>query len=128
MVLGGMNRQFRRRKREDQPSMSGIYERSSQHVPEEGAISHRILAIYDYVSAKDHELPLPCTSDYGRVFNGEIYTRRENNGPSIFALSDESAVTPWVIPAHQPSDFPEGHRSHPVERTMMATLDRSWPK
>src|SRR5262245_9386698 len=53
--LGGMNGQFCRRQREDQPPMAGVHCRKSEYVPAEGAISRCILAVEDYVRAKNHE-------------------------------------------------------------------------
>ena len=59
-----MNRQFRRREREDQPSVASIHGCSSEDLTEKGAISRRILAVYNYMGTKDHErapfsLPTP---------------------------------------------------------------------
>src|SRR5262245_25988047 len=57
-VLGGMNGQLCRRQREDEPPVAGVHCRKSEYVPAEGAISRGILAVEDYVRAKDHE-PFP---------------------------------------------------------------------
>src|SRR5215468_7783109 len=54
-LLGGMNGQFCRRQREDQPPVTGVHCRKSEYVPAEGAISRCILAVEDYVRAKNHE-------------------------------------------------------------------------
>ena len=43
-IFGGMNRHFRRRQREDQPSVAGVHGLKSEAVPEEGPISRRVLA------------------------------------------------------------------------------------
>src|SRR5450432_576543 len=56
ILLRGMNRHLRRRQRENQPPVASVHGCKSQDVPEESPISHRILAIYDYVCTKDHEL------------------------------------------------------------------------
>jgi len=54
--FGWMNRNFRRRQRENQPSVASVYGRKSQDLAEKGAISCRILAVKDYMGAKDHQL------------------------------------------------------------------------
>src|SRR3954462_15344321 len=54
MLLGRMNRQFRRRERDDQPSMASIHGCSSEDLTEKGAISGRILAVHNYMGTKDH--------------------------------------------------------------------------
>jgi len=62
-LFGGMNRRFRWRQREDQPSAAGVNAGKAEDVPEERAIGRRILAIYDYMGAKDHPLlPSPRTN------------------------------------------------------------------
>src|ERR1700722_2091716 len=58
VLFGGMNRRFRWRQRENQPPVAGVYGGKSEDVPEEGAISRRILAVHDHVGAKDHALLL----------------------------------------------------------------------
>src|SRR5215813_13050761 len=47
-VFGGMNCHFCRRQREDQPSMARFHRCKSGDVPQEGAISCRILAVHNY--------------------------------------------------------------------------------
>src|ERR1700719_1430039 len=47
ILLGGMNRHFRWRQREDQPSVAGVHRWKSEDLLEECAISRRILAVYD---------------------------------------------------------------------------------
>src|SRR5450631_1992252 len=56
VLLGGMKGRFRRRHRKDQPSVPGIYAGKSEDVPEKCAIGFRVLAIKNYVRAKDHEV------------------------------------------------------------------------
>src|SRR5262245_12816490 len=54
--LGGMNSHFRRRQREDQPSMAGVHRGKSEDVPTEGAISRRIVAVENYVRTQHHSV------------------------------------------------------------------------
>src|SRR6266581_3082521 len=54
ILLAGMERRFRGRQREDQPSTAGIHGCKSQNVPEEGAIGSRVLAVYHYVCTGNH--------------------------------------------------------------------------
>src|SRR6266850_1117117 len=56
ILFGRMNRHFCRRQREDQPSVASVHRCKSKDVTKEGAISRRILAVYDDMPAKDHEL------------------------------------------------------------------------
>jgi hypothetical protein len=58
ILFGGMNRRFRRRQGEDQPSVACVYRGKSEGLPQESAISLRILAEYHYMDAKDHPLLL----------------------------------------------------------------------
>src|SRR5262245_64989225 len=51
-----MKRGFRRRHREDQPAMSGVYGRKSKDISKKGAVCFRILTVDDHMSAKDHEV------------------------------------------------------------------------
>src|SRR5437762_7124076 len=55
ILFGGMNCHFRRRQREDEPSMASIHGRESENLAEKGAISRRILAVNDDMGSKDHE-------------------------------------------------------------------------
>jgi hypothetical protein len=54
VLFGGMNRHFGRGHRENQPTVAGVHGRESEDVAEEGAIRRRILAVDNYVGAKDH--------------------------------------------------------------------------
>jgi hypothetical protein len=58
ILRGWMKRGFRRGQREDQPSATGVHGRKSENIPEEYAISFRIFAVYDYMSAENHDLLL----------------------------------------------------------------------
>src|SRR5262249_17357400 len=55
ILFRGMNRDFGRRQREDQPPVAGVDGRESKDVPEEGAISRRILTVDNCVRTKDHD-------------------------------------------------------------------------
>jgi hypothetical protein len=55
ILLGGVNRRFRRRQRKDQPSMASVHRSKSQDILEEGTISRRVFAVNDYMRAKDHD-------------------------------------------------------------------------
>ena len=63
-LSGRMHGHFRRRHRENQPSVTGIHRRQPEHVPEEGSIRLRIFAGDDDMRAKDHarflSLPRSC--------------------------------------------------------------------
>src|SRR3984885_14072180 len=61
ILFGGMNRRFCRRQREDQPSLAGVHGCQSEDVPEEEAISCRILAVDDNMRTNDHDLYPFCT-------------------------------------------------------------------
>src|SRR5438093_12447442 len=63
VLLGRMNGQFCRRQREDQPSLASVHGWKSKNVPEEEAISSRILAVDNHVRTEDHELDLPRSRD-----------------------------------------------------------------
>src|SRR5207253_1295175 len=52
--FGGMNRQLRGRKGEDQPTGTSVHRRKAKDVPKEGAISDCVLAVDDHVGTKDH--------------------------------------------------------------------------
>jgi hypothetical protein len=54
--FGRMNCHFSRRQSENQPSVAGVHGFESEDVTEKCAISSRILAEYDYVGSKDHDL------------------------------------------------------------------------
>jgi hypothetical protein len=56
IFFGGVDRHFCGRQSENQPSVARVYKRKSENVPQEGAISRRILAVHDYMRTKDHEL------------------------------------------------------------------------
>src|SRR5258708_39185937 len=56
-LFGGMNRRFRRRQREDEPSVASVHRGESENVPEEGTVGLRILAVDDDVRTKNHEPP-----------------------------------------------------------------------
>lgn len=58
ILVGGMDRYFCRRQREDQPSMASVYRRKSEDVPQESAISRRILTVHNYMRTKDYDLAL----------------------------------------------------------------------
>src|SRR6266849_6821144 len=53
ILFGGMNRRLCRRQREDEPSLASVHGCQSEDVPEEEAISRRILAVYDDMRTKD---------------------------------------------------------------------------
>jgi hypothetical protein len=65
VLLGGMHRHFRRRQREDEPSVARVHGFKSQDIAEEGTISLRIFAVDNYMRAKDHGLYL-FSPEYGR--------------------------------------------------------------
>jgi hypothetical protein len=54
--FGGMDGQFRRRQREDEPTVPRVNGRKTKDLLEEGPISRRISAVNDHVGTKDHEL------------------------------------------------------------------------
>jgi hypothetical protein len=56
IFLGGMYCQFRRRQREDEPTVPRVHGGKPEDILEEGAISRRIVAVDDHVGAKDHGL------------------------------------------------------------------------
>src|SRR5215510_751904 len=53
--IGRMERGLCRRHREDQPAVAGVDGRKSKDVPKKCAISFRVLAVDNHVSARDHE-------------------------------------------------------------------------
>src|SRR5713226_9572531 len=57
-VLGRVDRHFCRRQREDQPTVASVHGSKSEDVPQESSVSSCILAVYDYMGAKDHPLLL----------------------------------------------------------------------
>jgi hypothetical protein len=56
ILFGGMDRDFRRRQSEDEPSVAGVNGREAEDIFQEGAISRWVIAVYDDVCAKDHDL------------------------------------------------------------------------
>src|SRR5215470_3733190 len=56
VLIGRMKRGLCRRHREDQPAVAGVHGRESKDVPKKGAVSFRILAIDDHMSAIYHEV------------------------------------------------------------------------
>jgi hypothetical protein len=59
-----MNRHFRWGQREDQPSVASVHGWEPKDLPQEGAISFRVLAGDDYVSAKYHTWLLSLHPDF----------------------------------------------------------------
>src|SRR5262245_30219050 len=55
--LGRMKRRLCRRHREDQPAVAGVDGGKSEDIPKKGAISFRVLAVDDHMSAIDHDFP-----------------------------------------------------------------------
>jgi hypothetical protein len=55
---------FCRRQREDQPSVASVHGSKSEDIPQEGSVSRRILAVYDYMGSKDHPLLLSPRPDF----------------------------------------------------------------
>src|SRR5262245_39511414 len=56
VLLRRMERGFRRRHCEDQPAVAGVHGRESKDVSEESAVSLRVPAVDDHMSATDHRL------------------------------------------------------------------------
>jgi hypothetical protein len=56
VFVSGVNRNFRWRQREDEPSVPGVHGRKSEDIPQERTIGFYILAVHDYMGAEDHEL------------------------------------------------------------------------
>src|SRR5260370_10128323 len=52
-LFGGMNRQFCRRQREDEPSVASVHGGESENVPEESTIGIRILVVDVAVRTED---------------------------------------------------------------------------
>src|SRR5258708_34660083 len=82
-LFGGMNRRFRRRQREDEPSVASVHRGESENVPEEGTVGLRILAVDDDVRTKNHEPPpsSPMISEVVKKSNSRI--RRQPLTPSL---------------------------------------------
>jgi hypothetical protein len=57
--LGGMKGKLGWRRRENQPTATGIDRRKSEHITEESAIGHCILRVYDCVHSSDGHVSLP---------------------------------------------------------------------
>src|SRR5260221_10975971 len=55
VLLGGVNGRFCRRQREDKPAVPGVHRWKPQDLPEESAISRRVVAVQDHMGPKDHE-------------------------------------------------------------------------
>ena len=68
ILIGRMNCHFRRRQRENQPTMASVHRCKSQNVAQESAVRRSILAVYDHVRSKDHQRRL---SQLPRFFHNE---------------------------------------------------------
>jgi hypothetical protein len=56
ICFGGMECGFTWRQGEDQPPVACVYGGKAEDIPEKGAISLGVIAVYDEMCAKDHEL------------------------------------------------------------------------
>src|SRR5262245_13341686 len=63
VLIRRMERSLRRRQCEDQPTAAGVHGHKSKDVSEKGAISLRVLAVDDDMSANDHRL-CPFSSSF----------------------------------------------------------------